>query len=412
MQTPFRLRLPHHLLLLCAAYVAYLFRGWTWEENFIHNVLKVFPALPPVDPIRGRDVAVQVDYLAGATRNMEVLMGRAPGFLMQYTAGPEIAAASFGPAATKVVRINATTCTSSSGDAPPMTCTCPHDAGTDDTLPLVLYFHSGGMIVGSVDAELHYARYIAREASAVVCSVKYRKAPAHRLSDVLEDVVGASAALLGSSSSSSSTLGADLVRSLGIGGIDTSRAATFGISAGGYLAAMVPRHLAAMRQEEKDSSDLVAAIRVQISMAPMVRPLADTPSMVEHFHDAPDWSGDHNTYAWSALLARDRDGDGTQACDWQANLMADLPKKESGTTAAALPPAYVVTATKDILRDEGRAYAEQLRIAGRLIEHVEYNTNHGGLFPELSRRGPADQALSRAVQVLSDRLNGGQYVVE
>ena len=87
--------------------------------------------------------------------------------------------------------------------------------------------------------------------------------------------------------------------------------------------------------------------------------------------------------------------------------MVDLPlASDKVLRDDILPPVYVVTAAKDILRDEGRAYAEYLRSAGRLIEHVEYNTNHGGLFPELSRRGAADGALAKAVQVLSSRLHG------
>ena len=398
------------LLLLCAAYVAHVFRGWMWEENFIRNVLNVVSPMHSINPIRGRSTEVQVAHLARVTRNMEVLLGQAPRFLMRLTAGPDVAAASFGPTATKLVRLEGR-----AGDGgndavhvPPMTCAGPHDSGTDDTLPLVLYFHSGGMIVGSVDAELHYVRYIAQEASAVVCSIEYRKAPAYKLSDVLDDVVGASVALMesestsGTSSGNGSTLRAELLRSLGVGGIDTNRVATFGISAGGYLAGMVPRHIAV--RDEEGSSSVAASIRVQISLVPMVRPLAGTPSMVEYFHNAPDWSGDYNTFAWSALLAGDTDGN--QTMDWNSNMMVDLPTPDSKESMDdALPPAYVVTAAKDILRDEGRAYAEHLRIAGRLIEHVEYNTNHGGLFPELSRRGAADGALAKAVQVLSSRLH-------
>ena len=191
------------------------------------------------------------------------------------------------------------------------------------------------------------------------------------------------------------------------------RVATFGISAGGYLAGMVPRYLV-VRDEELGSSSssstsfsksLAPSIRVQISIVPMVRPLAGTPSMVEYFHNAPDWSGDYNTYAWSALLVGDANGNQTVA--WKSNMMADLPiAGDRVSVDDVLPPAYVVTAAKDILRDEGRAYVEHLRSAGRLIEHVEYNTNHGGLFPELSRRGVADGALGKAVQVLSSHLHG------
>lgn len=397
MKTPTR-RQGSALLLLAVAYAAYLFRGWIWEENFIRNVLNVFTPLWSVDPIRGRDVDVQVSFLSKVTRNMEILLGKAPRFLMHFAAGPDIAAASFGPTATKVVRLDGV------ANVPPMVCACPRSADSDDILPLVLYFHSGGMVVGSVDAELHYARYIAHEASAVVCSVEYRKAPAYQLSDVLEDVVAASLSLLGHTDGSKGTptnFGADLIQSLGIGAIDRSRAATFGISAGGYLAGMVLRLLAV-----REGWDDTTPIRVQISIVPMVRPHAGTASMVEYFHNAPDWSGDYNTYAWSALLPDDRDG--TQTCDWQTNLMVEPPvtmDKKDEQNMYALPPAYVVTATKDILRDEGRMYAEHLRGAGRLIEHVEYNTNHGGVFPELSRRGPGDQAFFRAVQVLSSRLN-------
>ena len=405
------------LLLCTAAYVAYVFRGWAWEENFIRNILNVVTPMHSINPIRGRSIESQVAHLARVTRNMEVLLGQAPRFLMRFTAGSDVAAASFGPTATKLVRLEGrgdrggSTCT-----VPPMTCACPHHAGTDDTLPVVLYFHSGGMVVGSVDAELHYARYIAQEASAVVCSVEYRKAPAHQLSDVLDDVVGASVALLessrGANMSTSSTWGAKLVRSLGIGGIDVDRVATFGISAGGYLAGMVPRYLV-VRDEELGSSSssstsfsksLAASIRVQVSIVPMVRPLAGTPSMMEYFHSAPDWSGDYNTYAWSALLAGDANGN--QTMNWKSNMMVDLPLAgDKVLRDDILPPAYVVTAAKDILRDDGRAYVEHLRSAGRLIEHEEYNTNHGGLFPELSRRGVADGALGKAVQVLSSHLH-------
>jgi len=140
---------------------------------------------------------------------------------MRFVFGDGVADASYGLNATRVAKLKM---------AVDVTCTCPDEATTDDALPLVFFFHSGGLIFGSVNSELPMARYLSQKVGAVVCSPEYRLAPEHPYPAGLDDCVDSSLAVL-----SDDAQRKHVADALGIRDIVTSRVVTFGVSAGGYL---------------------------------------------------------------------------------------------------------------------------------------------------------------------------------
>ena len=203
----------------------------------------------------------------------------------------------------------------------------PLGASEDEALPVLVYYHGGGWTIGDLDTHDVPCREFANLARCAVASVDYRLAPEHKLPAAFDDAVAATHWVHAHA------------RSLGI---DASRLAVGGDSAGGNLAAAVAiafRDTAGPR------------IAMQTLIYPAVDQTADTPS--------------HASFAEGYLLTRDAilwfkgnylRGPADEA-DWRASPLraGDL---------AGLPPAYVITAGFDPLLDEGRAYAERLREAG------------------------------------------------
>ena len=184
----------------------------------------------------------------------------------------------------------------------------------------VALFHGGGFVIGDLDTHDNMARAICRGASVVVVSVDYRLAPEHPFPAGVDDCLAATRALQG--------------RLHELGG--DGRLAVAGDSAGGNLAAVVAQH--------------VPGLAAQLLLYPTTDGAGDWPSREEngsgYFLDLPTmrWFSDHyaagQDYAdprLSPLLAESLDG---------------------------LPPAVVVTAELDPLRDEGEAYAAALEKAG------------------------------------------------
>ena len=258
-------------------------------------------------------------------------------------AGDEIAASSFSTkgrnATTRIVNTDIDARSSTRSDdgnmTIPVTCACPYDASDNKaSLPMILFFHSGGLIGGSVKAELYLARYLSSKAKAVVCSVEYRLAPLHPFPAGLNDAVDASVSLLSSTAGGKDA--STVSEALGVD-IDLSRVCTFGVSAGGYLSAHVARILT------ERGHNLV----LQVSLAPMVKPPhGGTKSQFVNWN-APFWDGLINAYAWSVYLPGD---DGSLSNDYRVSLLVDPPNAE---VIDRLPPVYMQINTKDILRDEG-----------------------------------------------------------
>jgi len=306
---------------------------------------------------------------------------------MRFVFGDGVADASYGLNATRVAKLKMAvdvTCTcpdeATTDDVLPLifffhsgglifgSVTCPDEATTDDALPLIFFFHSGGLIFGSVNSELPMARYLSQKVGAVVCSPEYRLAPEHPYPAGLDDCVDSSLAVL-----SDDAQRKHVADALGIRDIVTSRVVTFGVSAGGYLSALVARELTAAGH----------ALALQVMLVPMTQPHGGgTASMFEHWN-APLWNGPLNMWAWSMYLPGDADG--SLAHHHRVNLLVDPPGEDS---IRRLPPAYVQINTKDVLRDEGERYAIRLREAGRLLRLDEYNTNHvGGVLTGIFSKG-------------------------
>lgn len=234
-------------------------------------------------------------------------------------------------------------------------------------LPVIVYFHGGGWVLGSIESHDALCQQLAIRVPAVVVSVGYRLAPEYRFPAALEDCVAAT------------TWVAACARELGG---DPTRLAVAGDSAGGNLAAVT-----AIQARDHGGP----AIAYQL----LVYPVTDS-SMGSASYQA-NAEGYMLTAAgmrwfWDLYLGPDGQVDNPLASPVKA---PDL---------AGLPPAFVITAEFDPLRDEGEHYAELLRNAGVETRLSRYSGMIHGFFGMNRLIDAADRAIEEASAALRDAL--------
>ncbi|MBR0828324.1 alpha/beta hydrolase [Bradyrhizobium manausense] len=207
----------------------------------------------------------------------------------------------------------------------------------------LVFFHGGGWVIGNLDTHDVACRKLADEGELIAISVDYRLAPEHKFPAAVDDAITATKWV------------GDNARQLGI---DASRLCVGGDSAGGNLAAVVA--IAA-----RDGNG--PAIAGQVLIYPAVDFAMTTPS-----HSEPETSVllTHSVIRWF----RDHYLNGTaDTHDWRAS-----PARVS--TLVGLPPAYVLTAGADPLRDEGDEYAARLKAAGVPVAYRHFPGQFHGFF--------------------------------
>jgi acetyl esterase len=208
--------------------------------------------------------------------------------------------------------------------------------------PLLLYFHGGGWVLGNLDTHDAICRALCAGADCVVVSVDYRLAPEHRFPAALDDCLAA----MRWAAAHATEIGAD-----------PARIAVAGDSAGGNLAAATA--LCARDEGEPE-------LRGQVLIYPSVSyPSPLSPSYIENA-EGYGMTREAAVWFWNQYLADRRQATNPLA----APLLApDL---------SGLPPALVITAQYDVLRDEGELYARRLRMAGVPARLSRYDgMNHG-----------------------------------
>ena len=198
----------------------------------------------------------------------------------------------------------------------------------------VAYFHGGGWVVGSLGSVDAVCRALANASGALVASVDYRLAPEHRFPAALDDCLAATRWLA--------------ARAAGLGA-DGARLAVAGDSAGGNLATVVARRL-------RDEGG--PALRLQALVYPVTDAALATPSYRE-FDEGFGLTMLGMRRYWDLYL------DGASGADPDASPLR-------ATDLAGLPPAFVLTAGADVLRDDGEAYADALRRAGVPVVQRRY----------------------------------------
>jgi acetyl esterase len=202
--------------------------------------------------------------------------------------------------------------------------------------PVILYFHGGGWVIGDFDTHDGLCRHLAKQASAVVVSVGYRLAPEHKFPAAPDDCYAATCWV----AENAAALGAD-----------AKRIVVGGDSAGGNLAAAVSL-MARDRGKPK------------IALQLLIYPVTD------HSYDRPSYAENAKGYLlekssmvwfWDHYLKDARDGENPYASPLRA-------KDLSGQ-----PPALLITAEFDPLRDEGEAYGKRLKEAGVAVTQKRYD---------------------------------------
>jgi len=206
--------------------------------------------------------------------------------------------------------------------------------GAEVTLPLILFFHGGGWVICSVETHDALCRALALESGAAVLSLDYRLAPETPFPGPLDDCYDA---LIWSQANAAKL------------GVDARRVAVAGDSAGGNLAAAV----AIRARDEKGP-----ALRHQL----LIYPVTDVDFGTASYRASEDAGGLLSTemmrWFWHHYVGDLEDVSPLAAPLRHANL-------------SGLPPATIIVAQYDPLRDEGLAYAEALQAAGGQVHSEE-----------------------------------------
>ena len=228
--------------------------------------------------------------------------------------------------------------------------------------PVLVFFHGGGFVLGSVELYDEFCRELTNGANCIVVSVDYRLAPEHKFPAAVEDCYAATKWVAENATS--------------IDG-DVNHVAVGGDSAGGNLAAVV-----ALIARDSKKLPLV----FQVLMYPVTGAGYDTQSAREN---ATGYFLTRDDMLWFDSLYLRSDTDRTNP------RVAPLRAR----TFEGLPPALVITAEFDPLRDDGEAYADRLRKEGVTVVCTRYNGMiHGFMSMPFEQGKKARQEVVKALR--------------
>ncbi|GGT29709.1 alpha/beta hydrolase [Nonomuraea spiralis] len=247
----------------------------------------------------------------------------------------------------------------------------PETGPADDTpagtaaRPLVVYFHGGGFTLGSLDSHDGVCRQICAGAGAVVVAADYRLAPEHPYPAAVEDAL----AVTRWAAEHADALGAD-----------PGALVVAGDSAGGNLATVT-----CLRAREEGGPPIV----LQVLVYPATDATRHWPSYDQN-GEGYFLTTAHMRWFWDCY----QPDEGRRGEPYGSPLGADV---------RGLPPALVITAGHDPLRDEGEAYARHLRHSGVETESIRYEGLFHGFFgtgPILPAAGDAMDRVCAAIRAL------------
>ena len=238
---------------------------------------------------------------------------------------------------------------------------------TEPGLPVVVYFHGGGWTIGSLETHDNSCRALANAVGCVVVSVDYRLAPEHKFPAAVDDAFAATQWVAEHAAE--------------LGG-DPTRVAVAGDSAGGNLAAVV----SILARDQN-----APALTFQLLVYPATDAERESASMREN---ASGYFLELDSMRWfDGHYLRDE----CDATDWRFSPMR-------AGSLAGLPPAFVLTAEFDPLRDQGEAYARRLEEAGVPVELRRYDGVFHGFFGMRDLMEPAQQAWQDVTKALREGL--------